>query len=109
MKDKVESFKNSPKKFYTVTDLTKTHLIPWAKDNRTLIKHIEADRASSNILRAEITGTDNYRSYLIAHKNIIKYLKIYGPVMMTTIRKPKSNDKRKQGKVSRSISEKNRA
>lgn len=101
MIDQVESIKNNPKKYYTVTDLVRTRIIPWAKHNRTINKIIEADLEGYSVLKAEVSGTDEYRQYRIAKKNLIKYLKIYGPALMATVRKQNYERTKIREKVSR--------
>ena len=105
MEKEVDAIMNSKKTSFTVSDIVKMGIIPWARDNRTINNIIEADSSGYSVLKATVTSDKPYRRYLIARKNLIKYLKLYGPVLMATVRKQKSNGK-KTRKVTTIITEK---
>lgn len=78
-----------PKQIYTVTDIVTENILPWARNYRTIVKLIEQDLAGENILEAEVAGEGRQRRYSISGRNIIKYVKKYGPVLIGSVRKPK--------------------
>ncbi len=79
-----------PKQSYGPADITRMGTFPWARDHRTIVKQIEQDRAGENLLQAVVTGEGKQRRYEIEGKNLIKYLKKYAVVLMSTARKPKT-------------------
>lgn len=85
----VEALKRSPKREYTIEEISELQLIPWARNARTLRSIILQDSKGEKILDATITGRDTQRRYLVKGSQIIKYLRKYGPVLMHTARKPK--------------------
>ncbi len=98
MKKQVEILQKSPSRVYGLMDFKTLSLLPWAKDERTVRKILEQDKKGSNILHAKITGTGSNRRYLVEGRYIIKYLQIYGPALMGTVRKPKKiYGKRRKG------------
>lgn len=92
MEAPVEALQKS--RVYTLAEITR--FMPWAKDGRTMRKILDADMHGPNVLRCEITGTGKGRRYLVQGRHLISYLKIYGPALMSTVRKPKQHA-RKQG------------
>ena len=89
MKKTVEFLKKDPSRTYTLADFEKLKLLPWARNQRTVRKLLDADKKGPNILRAKITGTESQRRYLVRGEMIIDYLLTYGPALMGTARKPK--------------------
>lgn len=89
MEDKVEFLKSNPTKAYTLTDIEVLGLIPWAHNGRTIRKAIETDLGGANLLQATVTGLGSQRRYTVTKKGLLKYLQIYGPALMATVRKPK--------------------
>lgn len=89
MKNKVEALLKERHGWLTLADLVELQLIPWARDARTIVRLIDADIAGAKILKAQVTGDGRQRRYLIRGSAITKYIKIYGPAMMATARKPK--------------------
>lgn len=90
MKKQVVQLQKDPEKVYGLMDFKALKLLPWARDERTVRKILEADKKGQNLLHAKITGTGTKRRYLVAGKYIINYLQIYGPILMGTVRKPKN-------------------
>lgn len=79
-----------PKQSYGPADITRMGLFPWARDHRTVVKLIEQDSNGEGILEARTSGQGKQKRYEIEGKNIIKYLKKYAAVLMSTARKPKT-------------------
>lgn len=75
---KVEALKPSTK--LTINTIVKQHLLPWAKDERTVKKIIRADLHGPNILKAD-TG-DIKSVYIVEARNLNRYIKAYGPAFM---------------------------
>lgn len=80
---------------YSLTEIAERKLFPWVRNERSVRKHLEADLAGPNLLKAQITGADSQKRYLVSGKNIIKYLQIHGLALMATARKPKQKDVKK--------------
>lgn len=78
-----------PKRIYTASDLVTGAYLPWARNIRTVKRMIDTDMAEENILQAIVEGEGRQRRYQLQGKNIIKYIKRYGPALMATVRKPK--------------------
>lgn len=78
-----------PKRIYTASDIVTGAYFPWARNYRTVLKLIENDMAGENILQAVEEGEGRQRRFQIQGRNIIKYIKKYGPVLIGTARKPK--------------------
>ena len=76
-----------PEREYTLKDIKDGQFIPWAKDDQTIRKIIEADHAHTNILKAKIVGSMTQKRYTLLGKDIINYLKTYGAVLIGTVRK----------------------
>lgn len=89
MKKTVDFLKKDPSRQYTLADFEKLKLLPWARDQRTVKKLLDADKKGSNVLKAKITGTASQRRYLVEGTNLINYLLTYGPILIGTVRKPK--------------------
>lgn len=85
----IERVKNNPKKEYSSTDIEKLQIFPWAKSSRSIVTIIERDRSGENILEAKIDGKGTHLRYRISHRNIIKFLKRYAPVLINTTHQPK--------------------
>lgn len=91
MKNIVELLRKKPRATYTLTDVERLGLIPWARNGRTIRKAIDADFEGGNLLGAIVTGAASQRRYLLPARGLIKYLQTYGPALMATVRKPKHN------------------
>ena len=74
--------KVEPDRTYTLRSISKERLFPWAKDRRTIVKIVKKDYWGSNMLRAEISGEGLNAEYAIKGRNIIKFLRKYGPGLM---------------------------
>jgi hypothetical protein len=68
-------------KEYTIGDIRKYGVFPWAKHYKTIVKLVRKDMERENILQARITGENQNTRYFIKGKNIIKYIKRYGNVL----------------------------
>lgn len=105
MKSQVELLKKNPRKLYNITEIEELKLIPWARNNRTLLKIIDADKRGANLLRVEIVGVSKGRRYLVPAGGIIKYLQIYGPALIGTVRQKKTYGKTISNTKSKSTSD----
>ena len=82
-----------PKHQYTLMEIARGELIPWARDHRTIIKLIEQDANGAQLLAAKVEGDGRQRRYTIEGKNLKKYLTKTAPLLLHTARKPKQYDK----------------
>jgi hypothetical protein len=89
MKDKVEALLKQRHGWLTLADIVKLQLIPWARDARTVRKLIDADAMGKNVLKAKVDGKSTQRRYLVRSTALTRYIEIYGPAMMGTVRKTK--------------------
>ncbi len=89
MEDVVEILRKDSQKVYTVDNIQRMKLMPWARNSRTIVKILQADIQGPNFLGTQITGTDKHTCYLVPKKQLIKYLQIHGPGLMALARKPK--------------------
>jgi hypothetical protein len=88
-----------PTRTYSLQDIKILELFPWAKDNRTIRKILEEKKYfGASTLKPKIVGSSNRRRYSVKGSNIINYIKIYGPWLITTVRKTKQYDNRKNRK-----------
>jgi len=87
-----------PKQMYSVRDLETMGTFPWAKDNRTIIKLVEQDMVTDNLLQAVKTGSGRQTRYQMQGANINKYIKKYGAILMATARKPYERHAKKRSK-----------
>jgi hypothetical protein len=79
--DRVRVGSVDPKRVYTLLDMVKCKVFPFAKNLRTIRKIIEVDRQCKNLLGAEITGDGKTRRYLVKGAGIIKFLEVHGAVL----------------------------
>lgn len=98
MKEIVESLKKNPKREYSLSEITTKRFIPWALNYRTIRAIIEKDRVGYNLLNTRVSGgrTAAGRRYTVRGEGIINYLVTVGPILLGTVRKSKTNGKRKQ-------------
>ena len=85
------AIKNSIKKIekareYSLLEIEKLGIIPWAKDIRTIRKLVKRDIWEDNIFKAMIRGGGHATRYSIIGRNIIAYLQKNGEVMMEVMR-----------------------
>lgn len=86
--------RKDPLRWYSLTEIEDLGLIPWAKSDRTIRKVIDNDLRGEKLLGSRVVGTGKQRRYTIQAAGIIKYLEAYGPALMATVRKPKSDGKK---------------
>ena len=60
---------------------------PWAKNQRTVQRIVEADRNGENMLQSEVSGEGRLRRYKVTGKHLKKFLEKYGPGMSIRGRK----------------------
>lgn len=89
MRETIQALK--PKHQYTLMEIARDGIIPWARDHRTIIKLIENDANGAQLLAANVTGAGRQRRYTIEGKNLKKYLTRTAPLLLHTARKPKQN------------------
>lgn len=70
-------------KEYTIGDIRKSGVFPWAKHYQTIVRFVKKDFFGENILKARIEGEKQNTRYFIKGENIIKYLKKHGDVLNT--------------------------
>lgn len=80
----------SPKQTYSLEQIARLKFIPWAHNQRTIKALIESDVISY----AVVWNSGNGIRYSVHGKDLIKYLKKYGPYLMATVRKPRTYGKR---------------
>jgi len=85
----VEALKRSPKRELSVEDIREMQAMPWARDARTIRKMIELDAKGANVLGAKIAGYSTQKRYAVQRSRLIKYLRMYGPVLMHHARRPR--------------------
>jgi hypothetical protein len=76
-----------PEKIYNLKEIHDLCLIPWALHYQTLRKIVSDDQIKENVLQAVRQGEGRLVRYTIEGKNIIKYIKRYGPVQMIKVRR----------------------
>lgn len=86
MERSINYLKDRKGEIFSCGQITKQKLIPWALNYRTLIKIINADINSENILKAHIRNDLKVNRYIIKGNNLLKYLKKYGAALMVTKR-----------------------
>jgi len=87
MRDNVEALKKKPNRKLSLSDIRQENLMPWARNQKTLLSLIKADLHGPNILKATVEGKGTNTRYQIEARNIIKYITIYGPVLERYVRK----------------------
>lgn len=63
-------------RWYTMQDIIRGVMFPWARSVWSVRKAVEADRENKNVLKAIITGEGRARKYLIKGENITKFVKL---------------------------------
>lgn len=63
-----------PNKYYSLNEILKDNLFPWAQSLRTIKRFVETDAKEKNILKAVRTGERSGTRYLIKGENIINYI-----------------------------------
>lgn len=74
--------------------IARLRLLPWATNQRTIVKMIMLDRTSGNSLRSRIEGSGKSTRYIISGADLLRYVLKYGPLLMQTKRNY-GNNKRK--------------
>ncbi len=73
----------------SLSDIATNKLIPWARNARTLLKIIRADRRGENLLESVVTGKGRQRRYQITERALKRYIATYGPAFAGRVRKTK--------------------
>lgn len=63
-----------PEKYYNTSDILRNSYFPWVKSMPSIIKWIERDLKSNNILGSIRVGTGTGTRYLIKGENLIKFI-----------------------------------
>ncbi len=63
-------------RWYTMQDIIRATMFPWARSVWSVRKAVDADREKKNVLKAIITGEGRARKYLIKGENITKLVKL---------------------------------
>ena len=92
LKMQIEFIKSCKGYEFGQSDFMTFRFFPWAKDSRTWKRIIENDMLGENILKTRIEGEGYSTKYFIRGENIIKYLKKYGLLKMSEIRR--SNERK---------------
>jgi hypothetical protein len=92
MRSQVEALRKDPKRKLSVSDIKREGYMPWATHHRTIVGVIRADMTGPNLLKAKEEGEGKQRRYTIEARNLINYLTAYGPVLMSMVRKPKTQN-----------------
>lgn len=82
---------------YTLKQIKKLNLIPWANNYPILRRLIEMDIVRGNMLKVKKSGEGTGVRYVIDGVNIINYVKKYGPGAMLMARRPKQHDNKNRG------------
>ena len=83
-------------KEYTIGDIRKYGVFPWAKHYKTIVKFVKKDFFGENILKTRIEGEKQNTRYFIKGENIINYLNKYGHVLKVNVRLNKTWQKKKK-------------
>lgn len=78
----IKKLEKNPEQEYGLSEITQKGLFPWTKDIKNVSAIVARDLKGANLLKAEITGKNQGRRYVIKAKNIIKFLEVYGPGLM---------------------------
>ena len=91
--------KVDPTREYNLSQIRDEGIFPWARNIRTIRKLVKQDYWGGNFLKARIGGENKYGvEYSIRGRDIIKFLKEYGPgLMMATSVSKKDGNKFKGG------------
>lgn len=98
MKNKVDGLRIDPKRIYTLTEIEGLHLIPWAKNGRTIRKIISQDSRGPKTLKARVTGAGSQKRYTVPGSGIKSYLQTYGPFLIGTVRNTQKTHARNKTK-----------
>lgn len=66
--------KIDPQAWYTMQDIVKGRMFPWARHVSTVRNITIQDRKKKNILKASITGKKTGTKYLFRGENILKFI-----------------------------------
>lgn len=67
--------KIQPQEWYTLQDIVRGKMFPWANSFWSVRNVVTLDRAGKNMLRAMITGTGRATKYRFKGENITKFVK----------------------------------
>ena len=68
--------KISRESWYTLQDIVKGKMFPWAHSFWSVRNVVKLDKEKNNILKATITGTGRGTKYHFQGENIIKFIKL---------------------------------
>jgi hypothetical protein len=94
---KVDFIRNYPSHEFTLMDIVRNRLIPWAQSYRALVRLIKMDMAGENLLQTKVEKYDRYTRYIVRGSNLLKYLKKYESVGQLLTRKNHVRSKQKAG------------
>lgn len=63
-----------PNSWYSLQDIVREKMIPWASSFSTIRRIVETDGANKNILKATISGEGRGKKYLFKGSNIINFI-----------------------------------
>lgn len=63
-----------PNGWYSLNDIVRGCLFPWAKSFQSVRNIVAEDRRNKDILKADITGTGRATKYHIKGKNILQFI-----------------------------------
>lgn len=69
--------KIDPKGWYTLLDIARSGMFPWANSFWSVRRIVELDRGSKNILKANVTGTGRGTKYHFRGSNINKFVEAF--------------------------------
>jgi len=67
--------KINPQDYYTLQDIVREKMFPWATSFWSARKFVALDKEKSNILKANITGDGRAKKYHFKGENILKFIK----------------------------------
>lgn len=78
----ITQLNKEPNREYSLSDITRERLFPWAKDLKTIRSIVHRDLNGENLLKAQVEGTGRTTRYTVKGKNLVRFLTIYGPGLM---------------------------
>lgn len=99
----MDKVKIQPNKEYTTQEIHDLKLFPWTYHPRTISRFLIKEQFGENMLKAKIEGKGRQRRYFVTGKNIIKFLKVHGKLLMQNTSRPKQKNVKKnnRGKTTR--------
>ncbi len=67
--------KINPQAWYTMLDIIRGEMFPWATTTWTVRNLVALDRRNKNLLKANITGTGRATKYHFKGENLLKFIK----------------------------------